>query len=72
MENILVTGGAGYLGSHTCVALLNAGYRVIVVDDLRNSKEEAVRRVKELGGRDFSFFRADVCDEYYTISLHLG
>ncbi len=63
MENILVAGGAGFLGSHTCVELLNAGYDVTVVDDLRNSKEEAVRRVRELGGGNLIFVRADVCDE---------
>ena len=62
MENILVTGGAGYLGSHTCVELLKAGYGVTVVDDFRNSKQEALNRVRELGGRDFPFFRADAGD----------
>lgn len=63
MTKILVTGGAGYIGSHTCVELLNANYDIVVADDLRNSKEEALRRVRKLTGRDFPFIRADVCDE---------
>jgi UDP-glucose 4-epimerase len=46
MKRILVTGGAGYIGSHTCLALLQAGYEVVVVDNLYNSKEEALRRVQ--------------------------
>ena len=45
---ILVTGGAGYIGSHTCIELLNAGHEVVVVDNLSNSKEEAVRHVRRL------------------------
>ncbi|HIP71036.1 MAG TPA: NAD-dependent epimerase/dehydratase family protein, partial [Anaerolineae bacterium] len=48
---ILVTGGAGYIGSHTTVELLNAGHEVIVVDNLTNSKGEALRRVEEIAGR---------------------
>jgi UDP-glucose 4-epimerase len=60
--SILVTGGAGYIGSHTCVELLNAGYEIIVVDNLSNSKEEALRRVLELTGRDLEFFKADLLD----------
>mgnify|MGYP000514716501 CR=1 FL=1 len=48
---ILVTGGAGYIGSHTCVELLNAGYDVVVVDNLSNSKPEALKRVEEIAGR---------------------
>ena len=62
-ESILVTGGAGYIGSHTCVELLLAGYDVRVVDNLANSKEEAVRRVCELGGREVNFIKADAADE---------
>ncbi|OCT11036.1 UDP-glucose 4-epimerase GalE [Paenibacillus pectinilyticus] len=53
---ILVTGGAGYIGSHTCVELLNAGYEIVVVDNLSNSCSESLRRVKELTGRDFEFY----------------
>lgn len=51
---ILVTGGAGYIGSHTCVELLNLGYKVVIIDDLSNSKKEAVRRIKEITGADAS------------------
>ena len=50
--NILVTGGAGYIGSHTCVELLNLGYGVVVVDNLCNSNPESLRRVAELTGGD--------------------
>jgi UDP-glucose 4-epimerase len=60
--NILVTGGAGYIGSHTCVELLQAGYDVTVVDNLINSKAEAVRRVQEMGGRSLDFQQLDLLD----------
>ena len=60
--NVLVTGGAGYIGSHTCVELLNAGHQVVVVDNLRNSSEESMNRVRRITGRDFRFLRADICD----------
>jgi UDP-glucose 4-epimerase len=60
--NILVTGGAGYIGSHTCVELLKAGYDVTVVDNLVNSKEDAIRRVQELGGKSLVFQRVDLLD----------
>ena len=59
---ILVTGGAGYIGSHTCVELLAAGHEVLVVDNLSNSKEEALRRVAEIAGRAPDFVRADLRD----------
>ena len=62
MNRVLVTGGAGYIGSHTCVELLNAGYDVIVVDNLANSKIEAIRRVGEITGREIPFFLADIGD----------
>ena len=48
--SILVTGGAGFIGSHTCVELLNAGYEVVVVDNLYNSSKEALKRVEEITG----------------------
>ncbi len=60
---ILVTGGAGYIGSHTMVELLNAGHDVVVVDNLSNSKEESLKRVREITGRDFLFYKADLCDK---------
>ena len=60
---ILVTGGAGYIGSHTCVELLNAGYEVAVVDNLSNSSKESIIRVRKITGRDLRFYEADVRNE---------
>ena len=60
--NILVTGGAGYIGSHTCVELLNAGYDIVVVDNLDNSNIKAVEAIKRLTGRDFPFYQYDLLD----------
>ncbi|EOO70941.1 MULTISPECIES: UDP-glucose 4-epimerase GalE [Bacillus cereus group] len=57
---ILVTGGAGYIGSHTCVELLNNGYEIVVVDNLSNSSEESLNRVKEITGKQFEFYKEDV------------
>lgn len=59
---ILVTGGAGYIGSHTCVELLNAGHEVVVIDNLSNSKEESIRRVQEIAGRPLDFYKVDLLD----------
>ena len=59
---ILVTGGAGYIGSHTCLELLQAGHEVVVVDNLSNSKEESLRHVQELTGRTLAFHREDLRD----------
>ena len=59
---ILVTGGAGYIGSHTCVQLLNAGYDIAVLDNLDNSCEEALNRVKKITGKDFNFYKTDLLD----------
>ena len=61
-QKILVTGGAGYIGSHTCLELLNAGFEVVVVDNLDNSSEESLRRVRKLAGRGLEFHLVDVCD----------
>lgn len=59
---ILVTGGAGYIGSHTCLALLEAGYEVVVIDNLCNSKEESLKRVQQITGRTLEFHHADLLD----------
>ena len=59
---VLVTGGAGFIGSHTVVELLDAGYEVVVVDNLSNASEESMRRVKEITGKSFDFYVADVRD----------
>ncbi len=61
--NILLTGGAGYIGSHAAVELLNAGHSVIIVDNLSNSSLEAVRRVEKITGKEIPFFEVDVCDK---------
>ena len=60
---VLVTGGAGYIGSHTCVELIEAGYTPIVVDNLCNSSAKSLERVKEITGQDITFYQGDVCDE---------
>ncbi|SIO86173.1 UDP-glucose 4-epimerase GalE [Nocardiopsis sp. JB363] len=60
--NVLLTGGAGYIGSHTAVALLEAGHEVVVVDSLVNSHEESLRRVERITGRTLTFHRADCTD----------
>ncbi|MCR4781945.1 MAG: UDP-glucose 4-epimerase GalE [Lachnospiraceae bacterium] len=59
---ILVTGGAGFIGSHTCVELLNAGFDVVVLDNLSNASEKSLERVKELTGKTVKFYRADILD----------
>ena len=61
--SILVTGGAGYMGSHTCIELLNAGYDVVVVDNLYNSCEESLRRVQKITGKELKFYKADILDK---------
>jgi UDP-glucose 4-epimerase len=61
-STVLLTGGAGYIGSHTAVVLLEAGHRVVVVDDLSNSSEESLRRVRHLADGDLSFHRVDLRD----------
>lgn len=59
---ILVTGGAGYIGSHTCVELLEAGYDVVVVDNLYNASEKSIERIREITGKDLAFYNADILD----------
>lgn len=60
---ILVTGGAGYIGSHTVIELLNEGQEVVIVDDYSNSKPEVLNRIKELSGKDFVFHEVDITDK---------
>lgn len=69
---ILVTGGAGFIGSHTCVELLNAGYELVVVDNLCNSKEEALRRVEAITGKKLHFHKVDLLDKpaLYAVFAH--
>ena len=62
MANILVTGGAGYIGSHTCIELLNAGHEVVVLDNLSNSSEESLNRVQELTEKSLTFIQGDIRD----------
>ena len=59
---ILVTGGLGYIGSHTCVELLNSGYEVIVVDNLYNSSLDVIDKIEQITGKKIKFYEADVCD----------
>ena len=61
--NILVTGGAGYIGTHTLVELLDRGHDVVVVDNYVNSHPESLDRVREITGKTFPFYEANVCDE---------
>jgi len=61
--NVLVTGGAGYIGSHTCVALLEAGHTVIIADNLFNSKAETIDQVKHITNKEVTFYQIDVTDE---------
>ena len=60
---VLITGGAGYIGSHTCVELLNANYEIVVLDNFSNSKPEAIKRISEITGRSFKLYSIDLLDE---------
>ncbi|WP_406944838.1 UDP-glucose 4-epimerase GalE [Halobacillus sp. SY10] len=68
---VLITGGAGYIGSHTCVELLNAGYEIVVVDNFSNSYPEALRRVKEITGKNFHEYPIDLLDQEGLESIFL-
>ena len=57
---ILVTGGAGFIGSHTCVELLDAGYEIAVIDNFCNSRPEVIDKIKKISGKDFKFYEADL------------
>ena len=59
---ILVTGGAGYIGSHTCVELLQAGYEVVVLDNLSNASEKSLDRVRGITGKEVTFYTGDILD----------
>jgi UDP-glucose 4-epimerase len=60
---ILLTGGAGYIGSHTCVELLNSGYEIIVLDNLSNSKSDSLQRIREITAKNFTFYKSDLLDK---------
>ena len=62
MGKILVTGGTGFIGSHTCVELLNEGYEIVVMDNLSNSKLESANRVQQLTNKIFKFYEVDMLD----------
>ena len=62
MSMVLVTGGAGFIGSHTVVELLNAGYDVVIMDNFSNSKPEALNRIRQITGKEFGFYEADMLD----------
>jgi UDP-glucose 4-epimerase len=70
--HILVTGGAGYIGSHTCLALLECGYQVTVVDNLSNASQESLRRVEELTGKGLAFFQVDLLDREGLAGVFAG
>ena len=63
MATILVTGGTGYIGSHTCVELLNAGYDVVIMDNLYNSSEEVLKRIEKITGKKAKFYKVDLLDK---------
>ncbi|HDX9579221.1 TPA: UDP-glucose 4-epimerase GalE [Bacillus pseudomycoides] len=69
---ILITGGSGYIGTHTCVEMLNAGYEIIVVDNFSNSKPEALKRVREITGKDFKIYHADLLDKEALYNIFSG
>lgn len=69
MAKILITGGAGYIGSHTAVELLKEGYEVVVYDNLSNSSEESIRRVEELTGKTVKFYEGDILDAEFLRTM---
>ena len=60
--NVLLTGGAGYIGTHTCIELINAGHTVVVADNFSNSSPKAIERVEEITGKKIPLYNIDVCD----------
>ena len=67
--SILVSGGAGYIGSHTCVELIQAGYEIVVADNLVNSSEESLKRVEKITGKQVPFVKTELCDEAQVEAL---
>ena len=61
-KTILVTGGAGYIGSHTCIELMKSGYEVVIIDDLSNSKKIAVDRIEQISGKKVTFYQKSILD----------
>src|SRR5574344_550789 len=60
---ILVTGGCGYIGSHTCVELLDSSYEVVIIDNLSNSKVDSIDKIKKITNKEVTFYEGDVCDK---------
>ena len=69
MAKILVTGGTGFIGSHTCVELLNSGYEIVIMDNLSNSKEAVIGRIEKISGKKVQFYKADICDYEQTVKI---
>jgi len=69
MKTILVTGGAGYIGSHTCIELLENNYNIVVVDNLSNSSIKAIQNIKKITNQDFKFYEHDLCDKASLIEI---
>ena len=67
--SILVSGGAGYIGSHTCVELIQAGYDIVVADNLSNSSEESLRRVEKITGKKVPFVKTELCNPHEVEAL---
>ena len=71
VQKILVTGGVGYIGSHTCVALIEAGYRVVIADNLSNAAEEAIDNIRKITGVQPCFYKTDLCDKKALFELFI-
>lgn len=69
MRTILVTGGTGFIGSHTCVELLEAGYDIVIMDNFSNSKPEVLNRIRKITGKDLKFYETDILDYDGTLKI---